>query len=262
MRKGVKEFVKRFENEEPNVNLFIVELIYSNQRFIITNKNNKNHLQIKTEVAIWHKENMVNLGVKYLLPSNWKAFAWIDADIEFESNTWALDTLKILNGCKDVKIMYLRYTRFYKDTVKNCISDTAYFMRNAYLQNDPWNMMFTGSNAIVGSSVYNQKFSPTLAGRGTFHTIIGTANGCQDTIVIQVFNRANIQKDTVFCIADDPFQLSNKEGAGLFFGPGITNAQKGIFNPTIAGVGTHVILFNLPGKCTDTVKIKIGRAHV
>jgi gliding motility-associated-like protein len=163
-----------------------------------------------------------------------------------------------VNGCKDVKIMFLRYTRFYKDTVKNCISDTAYFMRNAYLQNDPWNMMFTGSNAIVGSSVYNQKFSPTLAGRGTFHTIIGTANGCQDTIVIQVYNRANIQKDTVLCIADDPYQLRNGEGAGLFFGPGITNAQKGIFNPAIAGVGTHLILFNLPGKCTDTVKIKVN----
>ena len=45
---------------------------------------------------------MVNLGVKYLLPKSWKAFAWIDADVEFDSNSWALDTLKILNGCKDV----------------------------------------------------------------------------------------------------------------------------------------------------------------
>ena len=45
---------------------------------------------------------MVNLGVKYLLPESWKAFAWIDADVEFDSNSWALDTLKILNGCKDV----------------------------------------------------------------------------------------------------------------------------------------------------------------
>jgi hypothetical protein len=37
-----------------------------------------------------------------LLPKKWKAFAWIDADVEFENNSWALDTLKILNGCKDV----------------------------------------------------------------------------------------------------------------------------------------------------------------
>ena len=98
----LKEFVERIENEEDNVNLYIVELIYTDQRFIITNKKNKNHLQIKTDVPIWHKENMINLGVKHLLPSNWKAFAWVDADIEFDSNSWALDTLKILNGYKDV----------------------------------------------------------------------------------------------------------------------------------------------------------------
>lgn len=98
----LKEFVKRFEEEEENVNLFVVELAYKNQRFYVTDKKNKNHLQIRTDTPIWHKENMVNLGVKLLLPSNWKAFAWIDADIEFENSSWALDTLKILNGCKDV----------------------------------------------------------------------------------------------------------------------------------------------------------------
>jgi len=98
----LKEFVKRFEEEESNVNLFIVEMVYKEQKFIITDKNNKNHLQLRTETPIWHKENMINLGVKYLLPKNYKAFAWVDADIEFENNSWALETLKILNGCKDV----------------------------------------------------------------------------------------------------------------------------------------------------------------
>jgi len=97
-----KEFVKRIEEEEENVNLYIVEMIYPNQKFIITDKKNKNHLQLKTDVPIWHKENMINLGVKNLLPKDYRAFAWIDADIEFESNTWAIDTLKILNGCKDI----------------------------------------------------------------------------------------------------------------------------------------------------------------
>jgi len=110
----LKEFVKRIEEEE-NVELFIVELIYKNQRFIITDKNNKNHLQIKTETPMWHKENMINLGVKYLLPTSWKAFAWIDADIEFDSNSWALDTLKILNGCKDVVQLFSHCVDMNKD---------------------------------------------------------------------------------------------------------------------------------------------------
>jgi hypothetical protein len=61
------------------------------------------HLQIKTDCApLWHKENMINMGVKNLLPDNWKAMAWIDMDIEFETPYWALNALKILNGNKDI----------------------------------------------------------------------------------------------------------------------------------------------------------------
>jgi hypothetical protein len=111
----LKEFVKRFEEEEENVNLFVVELAYKNQQFYVTDKENKNHLQIRTDTPMWHKENMVNLGVKYLLPSTWKAFAWIDADIEFENNSWALDTLKILNGCKDVVQLFSHCVDMSKD---------------------------------------------------------------------------------------------------------------------------------------------------
>ena len=34
----MKDFIKRFENDEPNCILYIVELVYGNQKFIITNK--------------------------------------------------------------------------------------------------------------------------------------------------------------------------------------------------------------------------------
>lgn len=123
----LKEFVNRFEEEEENVNLFIVELIYTNQKFIVTDKKNKNHLQIKTDTPIWHKENMVNLGVKYLLPKNYKAFAWIDADLEFENHTWAMDTLKILNGCKDVVQLFSHCIDMNHDeTTLNAFNSLAY----------------------------------------------------------------------------------------------------------------------------------------
>jgi len=95
------EFIERMNCEE-NVNLYVVELCYKEQKFMITDSNNKNHLQLRGEEVIWHKENMINLGVKYLLPDNWKAMAWIDADIEFENSNWAMDALKILNGSKDI----------------------------------------------------------------------------------------------------------------------------------------------------------------
>jgi hypothetical protein len=70
----LKEFVKRIEEEEENVILYIVEMAYKKQKFIVTQEGNKRHLQVRCDVPLWHKENMINLGVK-LLPANYKAFA-------------------------------------------------------------------------------------------------------------------------------------------------------------------------------------------
>lgn len=92
-----KEFMERMSHEL-NVVLYIVELVYDDQEFMVTDPHNKCHLQIRTNTPpFWHKENLINLGVKRLLPEDWKAFAWIDSDIEFENTSWALDTLKLLN---------------------------------------------------------------------------------------------------------------------------------------------------------------------
>lgn len=98
----IKEFMERMEREENDVLLYVVELAYEDQKFIITSCKNKRHLQLRTKIPIWHKENMINLGIKKLLPSDWKAVAWIDSDIEFENPFWVKDTLKILNGTKDI----------------------------------------------------------------------------------------------------------------------------------------------------------------
>jgi len=97
----MKEFIRRMETEQ-HVVLYIVELAYKNQKFIITDKKCPRHLQLRVDTPLWHKENMINLGVRYLLPKTYKAFAWIDADLEFESATWACDTLRILNGQCDI----------------------------------------------------------------------------------------------------------------------------------------------------------------
>jgi hypothetical protein len=94
-----KEFICRME-QEPNVVLYICELVYQglNTQFYLTDPSNQRHLQLEAVYPLWHKENMINITVRKLLPSGWKAFGWIDADIEFCSPTWALDTLKLLNG--------------------------------------------------------------------------------------------------------------------------------------------------------------------
>lgn len=96
-----REFLNRMESEK-NIKIYMVELAYGEQKFYVTEQSNPMHLQIRGKIPLWHKENLINIGVHTLLPKNWKAMAWIDADIEFEDPNWALNTLKILNGCRDV----------------------------------------------------------------------------------------------------------------------------------------------------------------
>jgi len=120
------QFINRM-NEDDNVELYVVEMAYKEQKFIVTKSTNPKHLQIRNETPLWHKENMINLAVKKLLPKNYKAFAWVDADIEFESNTWASDTLKILNGYKDVVQIFSHAVDMDKDeTTLNIFNSFGY----------------------------------------------------------------------------------------------------------------------------------------
>jgi hypothetical protein len=112
--KLARQFFQRMEQEQ-DVILYVVELVYGDQEFAVTTKGNKRHLQLRGETPLWHKENMINLGVKHLLPSDWKAFAWIDADIEFDNPYWATYALRVLNenGGKEGKDFIQLFTNVY-----------------------------------------------------------------------------------------------------------------------------------------------------
>jgi hypothetical protein len=109
--KLARQFFNRMDQEQ-DVILYIVELVYGDQEFAVTTQGNKRHLQLRGETPLWHKENMINLGVKHLLPSDWKAFAWVDADIEFDNPYWATYALRVLNG-KEGKDFIQLFTNVY-----------------------------------------------------------------------------------------------------------------------------------------------------
>lgn len=97
-----RQFQERIKKQEKRVILYTVELSHD-QKFHVTRRGHPRHLQVYADTApLWHKENLINMGVRHLLPCDWKAFAWVDADVEFDSPTWARDTLRILNGTCDV----------------------------------------------------------------------------------------------------------------------------------------------------------------
>jgi hypothetical protein len=62
--------------------LYTVEAAYGDRDFAITEAANPRHIRLRTNHEVWHKENLINIGVSRL-PDDWKYVAWIDADVQF-----------------------------------------------------------------------------------------------------------------------------------------------------------------------------------
>lgn len=65
--------------------LITVECQFGNRGFVLTERDNPFHVQLRTSEEVWHKENMINVAINYLsqLDPDWQYVAWIDADIFF-----------------------------------------------------------------------------------------------------------------------------------------------------------------------------------
>ncbi len=87
-----RQFVREME-ATANVILYVVEGQFGDRAFEVTDALNPRHLQVHLESEIWVKENLINLGVRYLLPRNWKYLTWSDGDVSFRDSGWALEAI-------------------------------------------------------------------------------------------------------------------------------------------------------------------------
>ena len=68
---------------QAGVNLVTVEQAFGNRPFMVTDAGNPNHLQVRSVEELWHKENMINMGIKHacaIAPGAVREVAWVDAD--------------------------------------------------------------------------------------------------------------------------------------------------------------------------------------
>lgn len=174
--KLAKEFIKRILLDETNVNLYIVELAYKQQKFYITEKNNKNHLQINSSYEpLWHKENLLNIGIKKLLPKNWKSVAWIDADIEFDNPYWVDDTLKLLNTYDIVQLFSHALDMDSNEKTMSIFSGFGYqyIHKKQHIHGgNPNNQWHPGYGWAINRKAYDQMnglFEYGILGSGDYH---------------------------------------------------------------------------------------------
>lgn len=77
----------------PNVKVYVLELAFGNRQFQVTDPTEPTHMQLRTDHELWHKENMINIAVRKLLPKDWHYMCWCDTDVFFRNKGWAQETM-------------------------------------------------------------------------------------------------------------------------------------------------------------------------
>lgn len=122
-----REFMERMNKY--GVNLFVVEGAFGEREFEVTDPSNPWHIQIRTESELWHKENLINVGISRL-PSTWKYVAWIDGDIDFIRPDWALETVHELQHHPIVQLFEDAIDTGPEHEVMNIFKGFAYCFKN------------------------------------------------------------------------------------------------------------------------------------
>jgi hypothetical protein len=106
------ELYWRFKDmcDEAGVKLITVEQAFGHRPWILTEKGNPYHLQVRTVEELWHKENMINLGIKHATATFGhdavREVAWIDADCRAArpAKEWFADTWHALQHYEIVQM--------------------------------------------------------------------------------------------------------------------------------------------------------------
>jgi PKD repeat protein len=129
----------------------------------------------------------------------------------------------------------------------------------------------TGGGTWTGDGIVNPstgEFSPFIAGTGS-HSIsylIIDGNSCTGYDTIDIVVRpgpvGSILPVDPFCIYDAPYDLEAATTLGNWTGTGIINASSGLFDPAIAGLGWHSIIYETEPDASgcignDTLEIEV-----
>lgn len=146
------------------------------------------------------------------------------------------------NGCNSISVNTI--------TVNALPNMSFTLSENSLCVNSP-TLLLSGTPAngtFAGTGVTSSVYTPSVAGAGSQSVTYSytDANNCTNSITSSVFIHPvpiiDIQTTKkLYCITDRTITLSTSAGGGTFTGQGIT--PSGVFSPTLAGPGNHVIVY-------------------
>lgn len=94
----------RHMRQSPNVRFYPVELAYGDRPFEVTDADDPLALRLRTDSEMFHKENLINLGVQMKFPPGWKYGGYSDGDFHFTRHDWALEAIHMLQHHEFVQL--------------------------------------------------------------------------------------------------------------------------------------------------------------
>lgn len=218
----------------------------------------------QTPYILYQKNNSIDLGNDTLLCAG--ASLVLNAGTGFSSYFWNTgDTLPAITvtttgtyavtvtsgACAAVDSVVVTFTppvtlALGNDTLV-CSGDSLYLDAGPGFSSYLWNTGDTTQYLSVSSS-------------GSYDIMVADIFGCPgfDTIGITV-NAYNAAIDYVDTLCDDGpvVNLTAADSGGVWSGKGIIDANLGLFDPVLAGIGTHTITYMISLPCGDTATINI-----
>ena len=89
----------------------------------------------------------------------------------------------------------------------------------------------------------------------TYYVTATGATGCTkvDSVTVTVNAPTSAAFPDEFCLASVPFALNPEAPPGIWLGPGIVDAEAGIFEASVAGIGMHQVYFAADAGCAQSV---------
>ena len=174
-------------------------------------------------------------------------------------NIFAEDDACPINGISNTTLdITIVGTTFLGPDVTICVGDSTQL-------NAQGGSVFTWSSISGSPIMIDTNFSCDSCGTPwvkpdttTTYVVVSDLNGvCQntDTITVFVTNAFDLTIDSAgpYCSNGVEDILTSVTPGGVWSGLGITDAVQGIFDPSVAGPGTHTITYFFPGSCGGTV---------
>ena len=157
------------------------------------------------------------------------------------------------NGCVDTIGILVGYTTLDVDTLFFCTGDDALLLDEYSTGRTPWDGAWSGT-AISEDDDGNWSFDPGMAGVGV-HVLQFNANTCGDSLLAIVHPASLGVAPMTVCEADDPFTVAMVPPGAWFNGAGTD--VSGQFDPSAAGEGMHMVHYETPAGCSDSLAVTV-----